>query len=87
MKGYVYILKGINSKFYVGSTADIKNRIRQHQHGHTQTTRNMGKFNIALIQEYEDIKTARKIEFKIKGLKRKDYIEKIIKDGFIRIEL
>ena len=84
-KGYVYILKDRNGKFYVGSTDDLERRFKQHKNGHTQTTRNMNDFEIVLKQEYESLKLARKIELKIKKLKRKDYIEKMINDGYIRM--
>ena len=86
-KGYVYILKDKNGKVYVGSTDNLERRLKQHQNGHTQTTRNMDNFEIALKQEYESLDLARKIELKIKKLKRKDYIEKMIKDGYIRITI
>ncbi len=36
-------------------------------------------------QEYETLTQALYIERKLKSLKRKDYIEKIIKDGKIKI--
>ena len=84
-KGYIYILKDRNGKFYVGSTDNLERRFKQHKNGHTQTTRNMNDFEIVLKQEYESLKLARKIELKIKKLKRKDYIEKMINDGYIRI--
>ena len=84
-KGYVYILKDRNRKFYVGSTDDLGRRFKQHKNGHTQTTRNMNDLEIVLKQEYESLKLARKIELKIKKLKRKDYIEKMINDGYIRM--
>ena len=78
MKGFVYILQGSNKdKFYIGSTSDITRRIKQHTNGHTQTTRNMGKIDLVLVQEYNNLEIARKIERKIKKLKRKDYIQKI----------
>jgi len=47
----------------------------------------MNDFEVALNQEYESLNLARKIETKIKKLKRKDYIEKIINDGYIRITI
>ncbi len=86
-KGFVYILKDINGGTYVGSTDDIARRVHQHQIGHTQTTRNMVNPTLILSQEYESLKVARKIERKIKNLKRKDYIEKMIADGYIKIRL
>lgn len=40
---------------------------------------------LVLSQEYKSLKMAREIEKRIKKLKRKDYIEKMIADGFIKI--
>ena len=75
-KGYVYILKDKNGKFYVGSTDNLERRLKQHKNGQTQTTRNMDNFEVVLKQEYDSLDLARKIELKIKKLKRKDYVEK-----------
>ena len=86
-KGYVYILKDKNGKFYVGSTDNLERRLKQHKNGHTQTTRNMDNFEIVLKQEYDSLDLARKIELKIKKLKRKDYIEKMINEGYIRMTI
>ena len=86
-KGFVYILKDASNRFYIGSTDDLKRRMRQHELGHTQTTRNMGNPVLVLTQEYESLKIARKIELKIKKLKRKNYIEKMVADGYIKIKI
>ena len=69
----------------MGSTSDITRRLNQHRRGHTQTTKNMRGFEVALIQEFDSLTIVRRVENKIKKLKRKDYIEKIIKDGYIKI--
>lgn len=87
MKGFVYILKDDDNKFYIGSTPDLERRMRQHKTKHTKTTHRMKNPTIALVQEYLSIEEARKIEIKIKKLKRKDYIEKMIKDRFIKIKI
>ena len=83
MKGYVYILKDSKGKFYVGSTTDVKRRLDQHSSGHTQTTKRMDKPCLVLVQEYDSLIMARNIERKIKNLKRKDYIEKMVNEGYI----
>lgn len=85
MKGFVYILRDFNERYYIGSTENLERRIKQHQLGHTQTTRNMKRPVLVLAQEYGSLANARKIERKLKGLKRKDYIEKIVRDGYIRM--
>ena len=87
MKGFVYILKDSTGKFYIGSTDNIDRRLSQHEQGHTQTTRNMEKPELIFQQGYESIKVARQIERRLKSLKRKDYIEKIIADGYIRMTI
>ncbi|MFA5211175.1 MAG: GIY-YIG nuclease family protein [Patescibacteria group bacterium] len=85
MGGYVYILKSNDNRFYVGSTSNIDRRLKQHKNGHTQTTRNMKNIELVLVQEYNNLEVARKIERKIKKLKRKDYLQKMINDGKIKM--
>lgn len=85
MKGWIYILKGETGKYYIGSTKDLERRIAQHSQGHTHSTKRMGTLNLVFSQEYPNLSEARKIELKIKKWKRKDYVEKIIKEGYIRI--
>lgn len=87
MRGYVYILKSSDNRFYIGSTSDLNRRLKQHKNGHTQTTRNMKDIDLVLIQEYNNLDIARKIEKRIKKLKRKDYIQKMIDDGEIKIKI
>lgn len=86
MKGYVYILEDSLRRYYVGSTSDLPRRLRQHRSGHTQTTDRMLDWKVVLEQEYDSLETARGVERKIKGLKRKDYIRKMVEDGRIRIK-
>lgn len=83
---YVYILKSEkNNKYYIGSTEDYIRRVKQHESGNVTFTRNIRPIKLALVQEYADINEARRIEKRLKKLKRKDYIDKIVKDGFIRM--
>ncbi len=86
MFGFLYILKDEEGKFYIGSTDNLERRIHQHKIGHTQTTKRMKNPIPVFNQEYPSLEQARKIENKLKKLKRKDYIEKIIKDGYIKIK-
>ena len=85
MEGIVYFLKDEKGKFYVGSTDDLERRLYQHKIGHTQTTRRMFAPRLVFSQKYDNLEQARKIELRIKSFKRKDYIEKIIEDGYIKI--
>jgi len=85
MKGYVYILESLDHKFYIGSTDNLERRFKQHNSGHTHTTKRMGELKLVFSQKFDTLEEARKVEFKLKRLKRKDYIEKIIRDGHIKI--
>ena len=87
MAGFVYILKDIRGRLYVGSTIDIRRRIKQHMTGHTQTTRNMSQPKLVFSQKYFSLQEAKTIEKKLKSLKRKDYLEEIIMDGVIKMSL
>ncbi|PIW97710.1 hypothetical protein COY65_01815 [Candidatus Jorgensenbacteria bacterium CG_4_10_14_0_8_um_filter_39_13] len=87
MKGYVYILKDRRNKFYIGSTTNLKRRLYQHSKSYTPTTHRMQKPTLVLVQECPTLKIARNIERKIKKLKCKDYIEKMIKDGYIKMTI
>lgn len=83
---FVYILQGERDKrYYIGSTSDMKSRLKHHQLGGTPTTKRFGKINLVFVQKYQTLQEARAIEQKLKRFKRKDFIEKIIKDGYIKI--
>ena len=83
---YVYILKSDNNRYYIGSTLDLKRRIKQHENGHTHTTQRLSNFKLVFSQKFDNIKQARNIELGLKKLKRKDYIENIVRDGFIKMK-
>ena len=84
---WVYILKDKRGKFYTGSTGDLQERLREHKRGHTFTTRRMLDPRLVLSQEYASLSQARKVERKIKSMKRKDYIEKMVKEGNIKLKV
>ena len=87
MNPCVYILKDSNGAFYIGSTDNLERRIKQHSAGHTQTTKRMSNPTLVLKQDYSTLLEARRIENKLKKLKRKDYIENIIRDGYIKMKI
>lgn len=86
MKAYVYILYFSKpDRYYVGSTTDIERRVRQHGEGHTYSTKRLGEFKMVFSQQFNTIGEARGIERKIKSWKRRDFIEKIVREGYIKI--
>jgi len=46
----------------------------------------MKTFNLVFSPKYENLKDAGQVESRLKKLKRHDYIDSIVKDGFIRIK-
>ena len=85
MSAFVYILYFDKpNRYYVGSTTDISRRTKQHRGGHTYSTKKLGEFKMVFSQEFDNINEARSIEHKIKSWKRRDFIEKIISDGYIK---
>ena len=70
MKGYIYLLESLNClRPYLGSTIDLAKREIEHNQGVTKYTQNKGPWKIKKYWEFEDIKKARQIEYKIKRMK------------------
>ena len=85
---HVYILRSLrDGRYYVGSTDNLKQRLIHHQKGFTPSTKRFGGVKLVFKQEYGDLKKARVVEKKLKKLKRRDYLEKIIKDGKIKMDI
>jgi putative endonuclease len=87
MSGFVYILEDDLNKYYIGSCEDVDVRYRRHLGGWVYTTRRMKNPKIVFRQEFPTIQQAKKIELKLKRLKRKDYITKIIQDGKTKMKI
>lgn len=85
--GFVYILEDDNNKYYIGCSEEVSARYKDHLNGLVYTTRRMKNPKIVFRHEYSSIQEAKKIEYKLKNLKRKDYIDKIIKDGYIKMKI
>ncbi len=82
---YVYILKSEYNRYYIGSTENLDERLKHHLGGYTPSTKRLGRLRLVLSQEYDTLVEARSVERKLKKLKRKDYIEKMVDEGFIRM--
>lgn len=83
---WVYILKDKECRLYIGSTNNLDQRINQHKKGFSKSTKHFIEPRLVLSQKYDTIFDARKVEQKLKNLKRRDYIEQIIEDGFIKMK-
>jgi putative endonuclease len=84
---HVYILESVtDGRYYMGSTDNLEVRIKHHTGGHTPSTKRFGKIKLVFSQEYAILKEVIIIEKKLKKLKRKDYLRKMINDGFIKMK-
>ncbi len=84
MKNIVYILQSKSTgKYYTGITTDLSRRLKQHKSGQTHTTKRMGELDLVFFQEVDNLKLALEVEKRIKSWKRKDFIDKIVRDGKI----
>ncbi len=60
---YVYILRSMpDSKLYVGSTAGLRRRLREHREGHSQSTRNRRPMALEAYIAVKEESTARHLE-------------------------
>ena len=67
---FVYILQSCkDSKYYIGSTSDIKQRLRYHNSGRQRSTKHRIPFILVHYEECVDKETAIKREREIKSYK------------------
>jgi len=71
MKGYTYILKCANGKYYTGSTVNLEKRLAQHQAGEgANFTRKNLPVKLVYYEEFQQIDQAFYREKQIQGWSR-----------------
>ncbi|MDO8529443.1 MAG: GIY-YIG nuclease family protein [bacterium] len=64
---YVYILKSkIDGDCYIGSTNNLRSRLKKHNSGEVFSTRNRKPFDLIYYEAYKSEKDARKREHNLK---------------------
>ena len=82
---YLYVLQNeINDKFYVGQTRNIEERLKRHNEGRSNYTKNKGEWKLSYFEKYNTRTNAIKREREIKNKKSKEYIGKLIDKGLIK---
>jgi len=85
MKPAIYIIKSLkNGRYYVGSTIDRERRLVEHNIGQVKATKNLRPLKMVFYQEFDNIKTARQIEYRLKKKKSRVILERIIVDVKIK---
>jgi putative endonuclease len=76
---YTYILRSLTRKrYYIGSTKNLINRLKEHNFGEVQSTRYYIPWEIVHTEEFNTVSEARKREFYIKSQKSRKSIENLI---------
>jgi putative endonuclease len=80
MDWYVYIIKSTSrpEKIYIGSTNDIKRRIRNHNQGNTRSTRYFTPWILIYNEKYTTRKEALIRERQLKKWKNRKRIDSLI---------
>ncbi len=79
---YVYVLKSLqDEELYIGSTNDLRRRIKEHQNGKSFSTRLRIPFELVYYEAYKNEKDARIREqaLKLRGNARRFLKERIAK--------
>ncbi len=74
----VYILKLKGDAYYVGSTADLGERLRMHESGRVYSTKNKLPVILIFREEYVNRSEAQTREYQIKKWKSRKAIERLI---------
>ncbi len=73
---FVYVLKSVdNWRFYVGMTANVQNRIGEHNKGYTKSTKGYRPWELFFFEEYETRDLARQREKYLKSGIGKEFIK------------
>jgi len=77
---YVYVLKSLkDEELYIGSTKDLKRRLKEHQNGESFSTKFRRPFELIYYEAYKNEKDAREREqsLKLRGNARRFLKERI----------
>ena len=81
MPHFVYILQSLlNGRYYIGSCADINQRLAKHNAGATTSTRPYRPWTVVYEESFSDKSQALKREKYIKQMKSRKYIVDLIKN-------
>jgi len=90
MTHFVYIIYSRSAnKFYIGETAHLQQRIRQHKSGHYKhaSTKSANDWDLFLQIECESRTQALRIERHIKKMKSRKYFENMAKYPEMKLKL
>lgn len=80
---YVYLLKDMKGRYYIGHTKNLQKRLKAHNAGYVRSTRHRRPFRLLGFEEYETRSEARWREYNLKksAYQRQKFIESFRKNG------
>ena len=83
---YVYVLKSTKSgRYYIGSTNDLMRRLNEHNSGRTPSLKHQRPMEIVFSKECFSSLEARRYEIRLKKLKSRVILDRIVKEGEIKL--
>lgn len=81
---YTYILKSkISSRYYIGSTNNLENRIERHNKGYVRSTKPFRPWKVIHTEKFKSLLESRRREKQIKGWKSRKAIERLFTAPFV----
>ncbi|MBI4992547.1 MAG: GIY-YIG nuclease family protein [Candidatus Magasanikbacteria bacterium] len=74
----IYILNLKDGSYYVGSTGNLKQRLKEKEKKRVKTTKNKLPFKLMLTENFDTRRIEKKREYQIKGWKSRTAIERLI---------
>lgn len=82
---YVYIIESLQSKrYYIGQTFDLEKRIERHNKGRNISTKAFRPWKLKWWKEFEKRADAIVVEKRVKGIKKREGIERFVKENKFR---
>ncbi|UCE65644.1 MAG: GIY-YIG nuclease family protein [Candidatus Zixiibacteriota bacterium] len=79
MAFYLYVLKSkINERFYIGTTADLDDRVKRHNEGRSKSTKSGRPWEVVYTEEFDNRPEALARERQLKKWKSRKRIEELI---------
>ncbi|MBI2086599.1 MAG: GIY-YIG nuclease family protein [Candidatus Zambryskibacteria bacterium] len=75
---WVYIIKSVNNRYYIGASDNVTRRLNQHNSGRVKSTKSERPWQLIHTERYSTLSESRIREKQIKNWKSRQSIEKLV---------